>query len=107
MNIRFNDREKKIIRCIEEITGVTPHIVHEPEGKQSPDTDLFHIKNILILSSSYNYFLLEEEGRLSTLFTERQTEDNNIPMITHVESSEECQALLKKKTYDLLIIFNK
>jgi len=111
MNTSFNEKEKKIISVIEEITGITPTRNQEPDDntKEKTTVPLFRIKRILILASSYNYFLLEEEGRLGTLFTERHLyEKNNVPPdITHVESWKECVERLDKENYDLLIIFNK
>lgn len=108
MNIRFNDSETKIIQCIKEITGVTPTIVQEIEKKQASDTRLLRIKNILLLSSSFHFFQLEEEGRLSSLLTDRQlsNEPNGAPSLTHVETGIECLEQLKKNAYDLLILFD-
>ena len=108
MNIRFNDKENKIIQCIEDITGVKPTIAQETEREYLTDHRPFHIKNILLLSSSFHFFQLEEEGRLRTLFTERQmyNEQVSVPSITHVETGKECLELLKKNMYNLLILFN-
>jgi hypothetical protein len=108
MNIRFNDKENKIIQCIEVITGVKPSISQETERENLTDHRPFHIKNILLLSSSFHFFQLEEEGRLRTLFTERQmyNERVSVPSITHTETGKECLELLKKNTYNLLILFN-
>jgi len=108
MNIRFNDKENKIIQCIEDITGVKPSIAQETEKEHLTDNRPFHIKNILLFSSSFHFFQLEEEGRLRTLFTERQmnNEQVSVPSITHVETGKECLELLKKNTYNLLILFN-
>jgi hypothetical protein len=108
MNIRFNDKENKIIQCIEDITGVKPTIAQETERVRPSDYRSFHIKDILLLSSAFHFFQLEEEGRLRTLFTERQmyNEQDSVPSITHVETGKECLELLKKNTYNLLILFN-
>jgi hypothetical protein len=108
MNIRFNDRETKIIQCIKEITGVTPTIIQEIEKKQATDTISFRISNILLLSSSFHFFQLEEEGRLSSLFSDNilVNGQNGAPLITHVETGIECLEQLKKNPYNLLIIFD-
>jgi hypothetical protein len=109
MNIRFNDREKKIISCIEGITGVTPSIVKQQELEKEQHDEPYTIKQILLLSSSYHFFQLEEEGRLNSLFQEyysalgRETS----PQITHVESKEECLSILKNQQFDLVIVFDK
>jgi len=108
MNIRFNDKENKIIKCIEDITGVTPTVAQDVERTQTTESGSLHIKNILLLSSSFHFFQLEEEGRLRSLLAENQqgNEQNGAPSITHVETGKECLELLQKNTYDLLILFN-
>jgi hypothetical protein len=109
MNIRFNDREKKIISCIEEITGITPTVAKQLEPEKDHYGNPYYIKQILLFSSSYHFFQLEEEGRLSFLLQEyyesygRET----LPQITHAESQEECLSLLSKQQFDLVIIFDK
>ncbi|HVP99993.1 MAG TPA: PEP/pyruvate-binding domain-containing protein [Candidatus Thermoplasmatota archaeon] len=108
MNIRFNDRETKIIQCIKDITGITPTIVQEIERRQASDTRSFRISNILLLSSSFHFFQLEEEGRLRSLFSDQLIVNgqNGAPSITHVETGIECLEELKKNQYDLLILFD-
>lgn len=109
MNIRFNDREKKILSCIEEITGITPTITKQQELEKEQRVESYHIKQILLFSSAYHYFQLEEEGRLSSLlqgyYASYGREDP--PHITHVESQEECVSLLTNQQFDLVIIFDK
>ncbi|DAC73185.1 MAG TPA: hypothetical protein DSN98_01290 [Thermoplasmata archaeon] len=109
MNIRFNDREKKIIRCIEEITGITPSIVKQTELEKEQHVEPYHIKQILLLSSSYHFFQLEEEGRLSSLLQEHYVPFGREapPQITHVESKEECISFLTNQQFDLVIVFDK
>jgi len=105
MNIRFNDRDKKIISCIKEITGINPIVENQKEKLIQP----YHIKQILLISTSYHYFLLEEEGRLSSLLQEYYTiyGRDSTPQITHIESHDECLSLLKNRQFDLIIIFDK
>lgn len=106
----INDKEEKIKSTIEDITGKKPDIKHEILYDLVKDYRTFQIKKILILSSSsFNYFLLEEEGRLKTLFSEISKYDDNYsaPEIIHVETGEDCLKLLEKNVFDLLIIFNK
>ena len=50
MNIRFNDREKKIINCIEEITGITPSIAKQQDDVKEQYIEPYHVKKILLLS---------------------------------------------------------
>jgi hypothetical protein len=109
MNIRFNDREKKIISCIEEITGITPSIVKQQELEKEQHVEPYHIKQILLLSSSYHFFQLEEEGRLSSLLQEHYAPLGREapPQITHVEGKEDCLSLLTNQQFDLVIVFDK
>lgn len=64
----INDKEEKIKSAIEEITGKKPDLKHEILYDLIKDYRTFQIKKILLLSSTFNYFSLEEEGRLKTLF---------------------------------------
>jgi Pyruvate phosphate dikinase, AMP/ATP-binding domain len=109
MNIRFNDREKKIISCIEEITGITPSVTKQEELEKQHLVEPYQIKQILLLSSSYHFFQLEEEGRLSYLLQEHYMSYGHEapPQITHAESKEECLSLLTNQRFDLIIIFDK
>ncbi len=108
MNIRFNDREKKIISCIEEITGITPTISNQLELEKEQHVEPYHIKQILLISSSYHFFQLEEEGRLSALLQEHYEWYGREapPQITHVENQKECFSLLANQRFDLVIIFD-
>ena len=67
MIIQFNDREKKIISCIEELTGKTPSIIPEFKPEELQHIKSCYINHILLLASSFHYFQLEDEGRLSSL----------------------------------------
>jgi CheY-like chemotaxis protein len=109
MNIRFNDREKKIISCIEEITGITPPISPQQKLEEEQPAEPYHINQILLLSSSYHYFQLEEEGRLSSLLKEYYAVYGRDvpPRITHAENQEDCLSLLTNQQFDLVIIFDK
>ena len=61
-------KEEAIKNKIEQITGYKPkdksNLVLETGKHLRP----FSIKKVLLLSSSYDYFLLEEEGRIEKLF---------------------------------------
>ena len=109
MRIWYNDKEKKIIECVEEITGISPSVPQVEESKEPQAVTPFRVKNILLLASSYHYFQLEEEGRLSNLLSERHSYNINepTPRIIHVETSEECLDQLQNKNVDLIIIFNQ
>jgi hypothetical protein len=109
MNIQFNDKEKKIIGCIEEITGITPAIAKQQDVEQKQRVEPYYIKDILLLSSSYHFFQLEEEGRLGALLQEYNSSygRKSPPKITHVENTEDCLQLLKEQRFDLVIVFDK
>ncbi len=101
-------KEEAIKKKIEEITGYKPkdskNLVLETGKHLRP----FSIKKILLLSSSYDYFLLEEEGRIEKLFHQIYPKELPLqpPEITHVESANEVEEYLDNDQFDLLIIFN-
>jgi len=109
MQIRFSDKEKKIIDCIEEITGIEPPIAQIEEEKEQLSVDQFYFQHILILSSSYHYFQLEEEGRLNALLSERHLFklSEKPPEIAHLETGKECIEFLNTNKIDFIIIFDK
>ncbi|KJR48193.1 Phosphoenolpyruvate synthase / Pyruvate phosphate dikinase [Desulfosporosinus sp. I2] len=65
----------------------------------------FRVREILLVSSSYDAFVLEEDGRLSEkIFTEYL--DMNlqfVPRIRRVSSAVEAFSAMKERTYDLII----
>lgn len=102
-------KEEAIKQKIEEITGYKPkdesNLVLETGKHLRP----FSVKKILLLSSSYDFFLLEEEGRIEKLFHHIYPKELPLqpPEITHVESTEEAEQYLDNDQYDLFIIFNE
>ncbi len=66
------------------------------------------IRNILIHSTEYDYFVLEEEGRLSSLLgrTYGELEKGYIPRITRVEDLASILSSIDDDDVDLLVIFN-
>ncbi|MEA3558144.1 MAG: PEP/pyruvate-binding domain-containing protein [Candidatus Thermoplasmatota archaeon] len=70
---------------------------------------IFHrITNILLISTAYDLFLLEEEGRLIDHFRESyiQSGSSFIPVIDHACNSKEALGQMDRRTYDLVISFN-
>lgn len=108
-NMNENDKENQIYLKISEITGFAPELETTNDLDSGKAVEYFKIQNILILSNSYNFFLLEEEGRLQSLFSEMYSnvEGINPPEIIHVESVPECLEQIKKNNFEILIIFNK
>ncbi len=66
---------------------------------------LKHIYNVLLICSDYDRFLLEEDGRMEEeLFLEyTQLGLNNPPKITHTNTGEEALALVRERSFDLVI----
>ncbi len=104
----MNDREEKIFQAIEEITGKNP----QQEKKDVGDINnlrTYDIRDVLLVSSSFNFFLLEEEGRLENLLNEfyGNSELDYVPKINHVESRKDSIERIDEQNVDLVIIFNE
>jgi CheY-like chemotaxis protein len=69
----------------------------------------FKIREILLVSSFYDAFIVEEEGLISEMVIEeyRHLLLSSPPRITHVISGEEALSKLKKHQYDLVITMSK
>ncbi len=104
-----NDKEQKIKEAIQEITGQETDINKNVCYEDIKNYREYHINKILLLCSSFDYFLLEEEGRLNALFSEWCSFTDKIqpPIINHIEESKEALNKVRKENYDLIIIFNK
>ena len=80
--------------------------------KEISDKDIFHdlmqyrVREILLISTVYDAYIIEQEGKLSELiFMEfYQLNISNAPRITSVPSYEKAEAKMKKRRYDLVII---
>ncbi len=77
----------------------------EPQFSGFHDLMKFRIREILLVSSLYDAFVLEEDGRLSDRIFSEYVDLNLrfIPRITRVSKAEEAFLALKKRTYDLII----
>lgn len=79
--------------------------------KNTPQFSVFHdlmkyrVRDILLVSTPYDGFVLEEDGRLSErIFNEYQDLNlHYIPKIKQVSSAKEAFEAMKKKTFDLII----
>jgi hypothetical protein len=69
----------------------------------------FKVKDILLVSSLYDSFILEEDGYVADLVFSEYTEFNLsfAPQIKRVSSGEEALELLQKKKFDLIIVFRR
>ncbi|MBS3748978.1 MAG: hypothetical protein KGY65_06820 [Candidatus Thermoplasmatota archaeon] len=102
-------KEEAIKNKIEEITGYKPKGTSDLVLETGKHLRPFSIKKILLLASSYNYFLLEEEGRIEKLFQHIYPKDLPLqpPEITQVESLKNTKQHLDNDQFDLFIIFNE
>jgi len=96
------DKEEQIRKKIEEITGISADINQQVCYDLVKSFREFSIEKILLISPSFNYFQLEEEGRLTNLFTDwcKFAENTKPPAITNVESVS--VSLKKYKTIILI-----
>ena len=103
------EREQKILSVIHDITGVTPPAASlEPEPHEA-DPRATAVTRILLLSTTYDSFLLTEESRLASLLAEMppyRFRHDQPPKLAHVETADDCLEYLKKRRCDLLIVFN-
>jgi hypothetical protein len=78
---------------------------YEPQFDIFRDLIKFRVREILLVSSFYDAFVLEEDGRLSDRIFSEYIDLNLrfIPRITRVSSAEEALDTLKKGTCDLVI----
>ncbi len=100
---------EKIKRAIEEATGKTPDLRPTKTRSKSKDMEASLVSDVLLLSTSYNYFLIQEEGRLDSLVKDKFSYGGirQPPNIHHVETEQECKETLKELQMDLLIIFGR
>jgi len=65
----------------------------------------WRIRDILLVSSLYDSFILEQDGRLSELLLTEYAQLNlsSAPLVTRVSSGEEALAVLAERRFDLVI----
>ena len=104
-----NNKEQKIEQKIQDITGTSIDINKQSCYDALKEFREYKVKKILLLSSSFDFFLLEEEGRLNSLFSEWCTFSDNEtpPAITHVETEAQVIEKITQQSFDLIILFNK
>jgi len=87
-------------------------LLQEVLSKNTTDRDIFHdlmqyrVREILLISTVYDAYIIEQEGKLSELIFREfyQLNISNAPRITSVPSYEKAEAKIKKRSYDLVII---
>jgi hypothetical protein len=69
----------------------------------------FKVRDILLVSSLYDAFIVEEEGLISemVIWEYRHLLLSSPPRVTHVTSGEEALSKVKTKNYDLVITMSK
>ena len=94
----------------------TPGLEEEDLGLEyRPKYQIFHelmtkrINKVLLVSSYYDNFILEEDGRLSDQVFEEFHNLNlrTLPSITRVASAKEALKLVNKKEFDLVITMRR
>ncbi len=78
---------------------------YEPKFTRYHDLMRFRVREILLVSTPYDSFVLEEDGHLSDKIFGEYLDLNLqfVPRIAHVSSAEEAFEALKSRTYDLVI----
>lgn len=78
---------------------------YSPQFSRFHDLMRFRVREILLVSTPYDAFVLEEDGRLSEQIFSEFLDLNLqfVPRIKRVASAEEAFTALKKRMYDLII----
>lgn len=85
--------------------SLTKFIHKQPWYVRFHDLMRFRVREILLLSTAYDAFILEEDGSLTErLFAEYAGLNlSSAPRITHATSSQEALDLIKERRFDLVI----
>ncbi|MEO8513571.1 MAG: PEP/pyruvate-binding domain-containing protein [Ignavibacteria bacterium] len=79
---------------------------HKSDNEIYHDLAQYHVREILLITSLYDAFILEEEEKLNEkIFGEYYGLDlSNVPRITSASDENEAETLLKQKYFDFVII---
>ncbi len=93
--------ENGIAKLIGDIVG--RRLDQSPQSQVPP----YRINNVLVISTDYDYFILDEEGRLRNLIVQqcRKEERTSVPALTHA-TEEKAGEVLKAAKFDAAILFN-
>ncbi len=82
---------------------------YKPKFKVFHELMAIRMSNVLLVSSIYDSFMLEEDGRLSDQIYEEFHNLNlrTLPRITRVSSAKEALALLEERNFDLVITMRR
>lgn len=79
---------------------------HKSDNEIYHDLAQYHVREILLVTSLYDAFILEEEEKLNEkIFGEYYGLDlSNVPRITNASDENDAETLLKQKYFDFVII---
>lgn len=102
----MESKEEEIRKKIEQITGKA--LEHSSAGTQKPQSlRTYRVRKVLLFSSSYDFFLLEEQGRLQRLLNQISSEENSSQIqLIHVQHHQQAQKRIAEENFDVYIIFN-
>jgi hypothetical protein len=102
------EQDKEIDAALAKVVGISLDALNRKGDEEPSAKRRFSIRNILLVSTAYDYFLLEEEGRLSELFKKVyvQRDLGYIPTIKHYGTGSSALKALDGDWFDLLVIFN-
>ena len=85
------------------------YMEYKPKFKVFHELMSRRMSNVLLVSSIYDSFMLEEDGRLSDQIYEEFHNLNlrTLPRITRVSSASEALSLLKERNFDLIITMRR
>ncbi|MBS3816594.1 MAG: hypothetical protein KGY76_03420 [Candidatus Thermoplasmatota archaeon] len=103
----MKEKFKKIEEAVQKATGKSVDLGSLETTSDIPEASL--IGDVLLFSTSYDYFLVQEEGRLDSLIEDRFSvgDVRQPPKVDHVETEEQCREALKEREIDLLIVFGE
>ncbi|MCR4434032.1 MAG: hypothetical protein NUV70_08295, partial [Caldiserica bacterium] len=87
-------------------TKIAPSFFGDPYYAKFFELMPFRVKQVLLVSSPYDYFILEEDGRLSDLLNSayKQRDLGYIPTIYLATSYKEAEELIASSLFDLVIV---
>ncbi len=100
----MESKEEEIRKRIEEITGKT---LERRVSRRQHSLRKNRIKKILLFSSSYDFFLLEEQGRLQRLLKQLQLDEESYEIqLIHAQNYQEARQKTEEEQFDLYLLFN-
>ncbi len=103
----MDEKVKKIEEAVRRATGKSVDLSGLETTSNVLEASL--IGDVLFFSTSYDYFLVQEEGRLNKLVEDRFSigDVRQPPKIEHVETEKRCRDVLNERDMDILMIFGQ